>query len=149
MRTAVISAFVIAVGLICTGNPAAAQSVQNSVPSHLALSENPFTNRTARSGTVTLVLPDLRNTLSQNATNAFGSMNDQTKSNPFGSGRWRVLPLQERLHAQVLPQAGTCAHILIHRVWSPDSNPMIIEPKGSADHMPGVKGLPPCREDVR
>lgn len=150
MRIAVISAFVAALGLICTSSPASAQSKQNSALSHLPLlPQNPFAN-VVQAVPMTPVPPDARNVLSPTVANALGSPKDQAKkSHPFGDRQWRAVPPKDRLQAKNLPQAGTCAHILIHRVWSPDSNPMVIQPKGSADEMPSAKGLPVCREDIR
>lgn len=149
MRTAIVSAF-LALGLICAANPAAAQSQQSSVPSHLFLPENTLTNKTASPVTTAPAHLDSRYTLPANSRDALGSLGNQaTKPNIFSDQQRRTFPPQGRLHAQTLPSADTCAHILIHRVWSPDSNPMVVEPKGSADRIPSAKGLPVCREDIR
>ncbi|MGH9733610.1 MAG: hypothetical protein ACRD8A_03330 [Candidatus Acidiferrales bacterium] len=150
MRTAIISAFVAALGLVCVANPAAAQSRQNSAPSHLSLlPQSPFASA-ASSGTTTSASPGARNVFSPNVANALPSPKDQAKkSNGSGDQQWRIVPPKDRLQATNLPPADTCAHILIHRVWTPDSNPMVVKPNGSADRMPSAKGLPVCREDIR
>ncbi|HTU34188.1 MAG TPA: hypothetical protein VMF66_10340 [Candidatus Acidoferrum sp.] len=150
MRTAIIWAFLAVLTLICSANPAAAQSTQSAVPSQLSLvPANPFTTQTAPSVRLRPSTSD-RAWLPSNLANAFGFVKEKaTKSDSSSNGQWRVLPPNGRLQAKALPTAGTCAHILIHRVWSPDSNPMAIEPKGTADRMPSEKGLPPCREDIR
>lgn len=150
MRIAVIFAFVAALGLICAANPAAAQSKQNPTPSHLSLlPQSPFANA-AQSVPMAPASPDVRNVLSSNVANALDLPKDQTKeSHPFGDPQWRIVPPKDRLQAKNMPPAGTCAHILIHRVHSADSNPMVIRPNGSADRIPSAKGLPVCREDIR
>lgn len=151
MRTAIISAFLVALALMCAVNPARAQSNQNSIPSHLSvLPANPFVTETAPSATATPLTSGSHDALPPNTANAFGSLNDRSKkSKPLSDSQWRIVPPQNRLQAKVLPPAGTCAHILIHRVWSADSNPMVVQPNGSADRMPSMKGLPVCREDIR
>lgn len=149
MGIAVISAVVAALGLICAANPAAAQSKQNSTPSHLLLPQSSFANATS-SATTTPTSPDARNVLSPKPANAFGLLKDHVKKpSRLSDPQLRIVPPKQRLQAKALPPAGTCAHILIHRIWTPDSNPMVIEPKGSADQIPSAKGLPVCREDIR
>lgn len=148
MRTAVIPAFFAALALMCAANPAAAQSKPNSTASHFSLPDNLLTNAVPSPAPPSPL--QSRDALSPKAANAFGSLNDRSKkSNPLSDPQWRIVPPKNRLQAKALPPAGTCAHILIHRVWSPDSNPMVIQPNGSADRIPSMKGLPVCREDIR
>ncbi len=150
MRVAVISAFVAALGLICIANPAEAQSRQNAAASHVSLRpETPLANTTP-SVTITPSHANSAYVLPSNVVQGSQLSNHQAKQlKPFGDHRWHIPRPNERLQAKALPPAGTCAHILIHHVQSPDSSSMIRELKGTADRMPTMKGLPPCRQDAR
>lgn len=92
---------------------------------------------------------NLRDPLPSNIVDALNVLKSQTPDgNALGNRHSRIPAPEGPLHAEAFPPGTPCAHILIHHPKSMDSN-AVATPNGSADHMPSVRGLPFCREDIR